>query len=525
MFDAVHKDETIGFSQTRAPKRPKTSETVDQTPSDDHSPEQGSPSPPTGDELAILMSPSRNFEMESLCYFFSNYVNIPRDPSTNIFIEHILPLYLSASPESALSQATHAVAMNITQMWMSRFVDSFVSREPYWRAVRLLKSALQDTIQCRTDETLATVFLLDFYESLNQRFTHFIDTGTHQQGAVALLRHRGKDNFKTALSQRLFNAMRGRHINYCLVSGQRVALDQDLLAEDTAILPSAKLDLLNAELADLNVLARSGPEAYNLGLAGFYHIVLQKALVLEKKFQAWSESLPKSWQPMAVPVSDLHPSIRAAGVYEDKCEVYSSLGVSHVHNCARGSHIGVLRLVALCIRGLEDLGISVDPDIEPYIIAETQNVTDRFCAAMPFHLGNRTALTLPHEHREYPRVPAELAQLANFVDPFGNKVEMTMEDHIRAAAAVGGWFIMTPMASFLKVPALRSENVKPGPLIGKLRKGQLDWVRSQIARIQKIYILPTRMICDDSKKQPSVGRGWGNNVFAGPAFGVENFPG
>ncbi len=400
-------------------------------------------------------------------------------------------MYLNTPTGSALYDAIHAVAINVTSMWMARTVDSDLARDAFGKSVTGLKSLLEDPIQSKSDETLATVFMLDFYDSLSQRFVHFVDSGTHQQGAVALLRHRGKDNFKTPLSQRLFNALRSRHINYCLQAGKEVQLDESLLADETAILPSAKLDLLNVKLAKLHMLAQDGPEAANLSTVDFYQLVMQKALVFEKKLQAWRDALPKSWQPVSVPASELHSSIREAGLYENMCDVYSSLSVSHVNNAARSSHVGTLRLIALCLRGLQDLGVAIDPEIEHHVNQRIQAIVDRFCASIPFHLGNRTTVAFPHEHREYPQIPADLRRLANYVDPFGNEVEMTMNDHGRAAAAIGGFFIMTPLAGFLKAPALRSPNVKPGPLMRKLRPGQIDWIRGQMHRIQKIYLFAT----------------------------------
>jgi len=505
LFDAVHKDETFAVSRKTASKRlspPKSDSSSDE----DvllvgHAGEVPKSvqllAPPINDKLALLLTPSRNVELESLSFFFSNYVNTPRDPSTNILIEHILPLYTSTSPYSPLALAINAVAINVTQMWMARYVDSYLAREAYGNAVTLLKSTLQDPSQCCSDSTIATVFLLDFYDSLNKRFTDFVDTGTHQQGAVALLRHRGRDNFKTPLSQRLFTAMRSRHINYCLQSSQKVQLDPELLAEHTAILPSAKLDLLNAQLSDLCVFARGGHELAGMTEVEFYQTIICRALELDGKLQTWRNSLPKSWQPMSIPVSEIHPSIRAAGVYNDMCDVYSSLAVSHVNNASRSAHVEVLRFIALSMRELHDMGISVDLELDSHVQRQIQEIVDRFCASVPYHLGNRISQTFPNEHREYPHVPAELRRLANYVDPFGNPVEMTMEDHSRAAAAIGGWFILQPLTNFLRAPALLSPAATPGPLLSMLRNGQLEWIRDQTRRLQKIYLIPDKCQSDD----------------------------
>ncbi|KAJ9496915.1 hypothetical protein H2202_007692 [Exophiala xenobiotica] len=506
LFDTLHKDETHMHTHTAAHnnkkaisrKNPRVEipEDLDIDIDDLILPElstsasTSSSTPQSGNAL-ILIEPSRNAEADCLAYFFANYVNIPRDPSTNIFIEHILPLYLNAPLDSALTQAANAVAINVTQMWMSRNIDSYLARGTYAKAVSLLKCALEDPTESKSDHTLAAVFLLDFYDSLNKRFVGFIDNGTHQQGAVALLRHRGGENFKTPTSQRLFTALRSRHISFSMQTGQKVMLSEDLLTEDTAILPSAKLDLINAELTDLHVAAAEGPEAMGMSPVEYYQSISKRALVIAQKLDDWRNSLPRSWQPVPIPASELHPSIRAAGVYGDTVDVYSSLTVSHVNNASRSSHVGALRLIALCHRELKAPGVEIDPLLHSNLISRTQEIVDRFCASVPYHLGNRTTLTFPHEHSEYPHVPDELRKLANYVDPFGNPVEMTQEDHIRAAAAIGGFFVMAPLSNFLKAPALQWPNSAPGPLVSNLRPGQMDWIRGQMKRLQTIYGLPT----------------------------------
>jgi hypothetical protein len=271
-------------------------------------------------------------------------------------------------------------------------------------------------------------------------------------------------------------------------------LGPDMRAEDTALQPSAQLDLLNADLAELHVLAERGPKKAGTGSIEFHQLVMAKALLLDKNHQAWRESLPPSWQPVAVPPSKIHPSIRAAGLYEGICEVYSSLEVSHVHNAARSSHFDVLRTIGFCQREIEEAQgqASLDPALQSYLDRQTQAIIDGFCASIPYHLGDRTAVLLPHEHSEYPPVPKELRRLTSYVDAMGNPAEMTMSDHSRAAAAIGGWFLMTPLLGFLSTPLMVGSKTPTltGPFLSKIRPGQLDWIRQQLQRIQKIYLLP-----------------------------------
>lgn len=499
LFDALRRVDTL--RETRDRRRPREKlqvknhdalEDEDSNLDSDNLLGASSATPAPTRIAMILIEPPLDVEAHCLAYFMSNYVNTPRDPSTNVFIEHILPLYFQAAPNSALAHSVKAVAVDVSQMWICRYTDSYLSRKTYAQAVSLLKAALADPFESKSDDTLAAVFLLDFYDSLNKRFVDFIDTGTHQQGAMALLQHRGQENFRTPTSQRLFAALRSRHVNFALQNGQRVALSKDLLADDTAILPSAKLDLINAELANLHVTAPEGQDALAWSPIEFSKFILARAMAIDEKIESWRKSLPKSWQPVALPASDLHPSIREAGVYGETVYVYSSLAVSHVHNASLRTHVGALRLVANCLRDLEEGGAEPDLRIAAHLKMRLQEVIDRFCASVPYHLGNRTSLRFPSEPSEYPNVPQELWRLANYVDPFGNRVEMRQEDHLRAAAAIDGWFVLTPVAAFLKPPVCRSVSAHAEPLMRLIRPGQHEWVLSQTQRLQKIYGLPAK---------------------------------
>jgi hypothetical protein len=192
LFDAVHKHYNIASTERKLAVS-KSSPEASSTLSDDLNPRllttlssQETPESDAGFQdvldLPLVISPCRNLEIESNYWFFQNYVTVPRDPSTNIFIEHILPLYTKVSVESPLSHTVNAVALEIMQMWFSRRTDSHLAQKYYGRAMTLLTEALQDPVESKSDETLATVFMFDFYDSLRKRFAGYVDSGAHQQG-------------------------------------------------------------------------------------------------------------------------------------------------------------------------------------------------------------------------------------------------------------------------------------------------------------------------------------------------------
>ena len=125
---------------------------------------------------------------------------------------------------------------------------------------------------------------------------------------------------------------------------------------------------------------------------------------------------------------------------------------------------------------------------------ELQTLIDDICASVPFHLGSRTTLSLPHEHHEYPPVPAHIRASANYLDSNGNSTTMSDQDHIRSAAAIGGWFVLTPLIAAMRYAQPLSKNTmintsaRLEPL--NLRPGQLSWITGQVKRIHKVYRLP-----------------------------------
>ena len=434
-----------------------------------------------------LFQPTRSLETEALCYFFTNYVCVPRDPSTNNFIEHIMPPYLSALPGSAVWEAVSSVALSVTSVWMTKLRDSQLPRQTYNKAVAQLKILIDDPYQYNSDEALTTIFLLDFQDSFDLRFDHRIEGGIHQQGAIAILTSRGHDNFKSAHTQRLFNAVRSRHIDHVLRTGGTAQLDSTLSRKDTAIMPSAKLDLLKLQLVKLHEIISRGMKLRNLQLGELCRLVLREAQSLEGDFQQWRTDLPPSWQPMRLAVSDLHPSILHAGVYRDMCEVYSSLTVSQVNNEGRSAHVTVLSVMAWCLKALKDLGIPVSREVEMEMTIRFQSIVDSFCASIPFHLGNRADFTFPYEHREYPQIPAQLRNLAKYVDALGSDTGMTDADHMRAAATGGSLFFMSLIVGSLQSPIPSLHEVGSALLVAQLPPDQLQWIKVQADRARRVY--------------------------------------
>ena len=474
--------------------------------------------------------------MDSLCFFFNNYVNLPREPQSNIFIEHVMPLWQKAPENSPLKYATSATAANLSNLWRQNGPDSDLARSKYGQALLSLREAFKDPDMYNDDNILGTMFMLDFYESLNSRYESVIDMDTHQKAAMALVSSRGgRHAFQSESSRRLFTALRTRYIIFNLQNKRRIDLDDDLLQEDPEMdLPASKLDLILAQLANAMHSSRhlidtgaapsgnSDPLDYEMT----FELLLSALLEINLRLNAWLQNLPASWEPYRIldAAQSLHYSIRAVGLYNDYCDVYTSTATAHHRNSWRSTKVHVLNLIKHCLKHVPTDSFSRFIMPGDVIDIEIQTLVDDICASIPFHLGSRTTLSLPHEHQEYPPVPPQIRSSANYVDSSGRPTTFSDNDHIRSAAAIGGWFLLAPLGAIMqRAKPLPPENdsidtdFRLEPI--NLRPGQIGWILGQIRRIHKIYKIPMPAMGGRSGGPPS------NGAKPSPVNGNGTMPG
>lgn len=174
--------------------------------------------------------------------FFTRYA-LQRNPtkSARSHLDHLVPMYLDAPPDSLLQKATHAAALAALSNLRETPELLVSARREYGRAIRDVEKALNDPVAAKSDEVLMSVLLFAFYEvrtrtHLSMRsessspptstHTHSADstktvtlTGTsstrsklswayHINGAVSLIKMRGEEQLHNPRSLQLFRAVR-----------------------------------------------------------------------------------------------------------------------------------------------------------------------------------------------------------------------------------------------------------------------------------------------------------------------------
>lgn len=115
--------------------------------------------------LSILRELLYSTEQRALCFYFANYVMLPRDPLTSRgYLELLLPLYSGVRRDSQLSHATSAVALCLLEAWSGKGPETKLSRSFFQKAPVSTRAALEDPEESKKDETLLAVLLLELFE-------------------------------------------------------------------------------------------------------------------------------------------------------------------------------------------------------------------------------------------------------------------------------------------------------------------------------------------------------------------------
>jgi hypothetical protein len=221
-----------------------------------------------------------------------------------------------------------------------------------------------------------------------------------------------------------------------------------------------RLDSINLDLANLRSSAAHmlhQPDSEIFSRASQIQHLLSAAISIDRRLKAWRESVPKSWTPVRVFGDEyIPPSVQKAGLYQQHCDVYPSLFLVIVWNKYRQSLIETTRIIISC---LDDNPSSINLAQQEACRNSIQRLVDDTCASVPYYLGDRTGPGTPGDPLvKYPRAPAR----------------PPIRDHYLTGPTMGGWSMLGPIASLLKM------NIK-------IREGQRQWLAGQMARTARVY--------------------------------------
>ncbi|TVY12812.1 hypothetical protein LARI1_G009053 [Lachnellula arida] len=298
---------------------------------------------------------STPIDQQATCFFLANFVLLPAQHTMRGYFDFILPL-LKGKPDPSLSMAFTAVATaslgtRPNSKALLPQADLF-----YVKALTKITATLRDARTASSDSTLAAVLLLSFFEQVTATRVSHQAWNSHVDGAVALLKARGPENFQTRRRRDIWHVVRALATIQYIANAKAVVPSVDwwltVSASDKIIAKFARLNLLVADLRAENTAVTSQIAR----TAANYENVLKlqrKAEVVEKEYVQWFKSLPPSWRPKFetwlgdrgigynYATSETHPG---------RIDSYSEMWIAYHQNIARSSrillHVTILRCVA-----------------------------------------------------------------------------------------------------------------------------------------------------------------------------------
>ncbi|ROV92767.1 hypothetical protein VMCG_09081 [Cytospora schulzeri] len=290
-------------------------------------------------------------------FFAWNFIMVPAQRGRNSgHLEYLLPLLnaesradspfqlaYSACALAAMSNRLKADTMDLMEL-------SFMQHS---RALLAVNKALRNPSESKTDSTLATVLLLSLFEKITAaKEIGMLAWRTHIEGAMQLVRSRGKEMVRSKVSVLLFNAVRMQIIARTLSSGTSTGMGvnwwlPESVAEDSIGARCQRFSLETSDLrAEVTRLMASLPRN-DQGLDIMLEM-LRKVQGLDHRIASWLRSLPAEYQPTPLYWEDKvlgDGEAKHTAVYPGRVDVYYDLMIANAWNASRSTRIILMSLL------------------------------------------------------------------------------------------------------------------------------------------------------------------------------------
>lgn len=372
-------------------------------------------------------------DVQAPCYFMSNFT-LASQPTARGYFDFLLPLVKTEPSDSHFSLAFSAVAFASLANRPSARGSNLLQQasNQYTKALRAVNVALQTPSHQKTDQTLAAILMLGFFETISSERTTAMAWYSHIDGAVQLVKMRGKKQLRTKIGHSLFLCVRNQMTISCMTGSKAPPLGVDWWLTDATkddrvgtFLPGLSLRI--AELrAEINTALTTYPRTpeYFQEAVGF----MKRAQAMENEYQEWEALLPDKLRPRTCAWVD-HVSggdISKAEVCPGKVDMFTDIWIANMWNAARVARLFISGVIVRCAAWIcSPVDYRTTPEYATANRLCADLVTD-IIASVPYHLGWR---------------PGESMHSDEGTSLFGGA------DHFASPKAIGGFFCMWPLFS------------------------------------------------------------------------------
>ncbi|KAI1135457.1 hypothetical protein F5Y05DRAFT_416133 [Hypoxylon sp. FL0543] len=398
-------------------------------------------------EQAVVPSLNVPVEHQASCHFVSNFIMIPREGTTRGFMDFIIPL-LKQEPRGHLQHAFNACSMALLNNrggTGGRFADKAL--QEYTKALNGTNTALRNPDTQLTDSTLAAVLLLGLFETISAKQIGMLNWGSHTEGAIQLVKARGKKQLKTQIGLTLFVAVRTQMIIHSLTSATPPIMGTewwiDNAVRDGTAAKCHRLIIKSGELrAEVTRLMNSMTRTQNN--IEIMLDMIRKLQAVDQEVVAWMRNVPEDWRFRTVAWEDSVPGgdYSKAEVFPGRIDMYRDMYIGSVWNTARTARLVLASLVVRCAAWVcAPVDYRTTPEYATAARTCVDTITD-IIASVPYNLGwhlnekNRKRIAqLQRQQPQYQRHEQDSGGA-------GGEFACGEEDHVKALA---GYFLTWPL--------------------------------------------------------------------------------
>ncbi len=328
------------------------------------------------------------------CYFISNYVLAPKNTSRGYF-DFLIPMLKNESPDSHLSLAFSAVALASLGNRPSTRGRSVLPQAvgQYAKALKATNLALQNPVHQKTDQTLASILMLGFFETIALEKNNAMAWYSHIDGAVQLVKMRGKKQLRTKVGYSLFVCVRTQMTISCMSGSKAPCLGTDWwIADASRDEYAAFVTSLNLRIAELRAEVNHALSSYPRTPEYYQKVInlMKRAQAFESEYLAWERELPDELRPRTVAWIDSSSSdVTKDELFPGKIDVYEDLSVSSLWNSSRVGRLFISGIVVRCAAWIcSPIDYRTTPEYATSTRLCVELVTD-VIASIPYKLGWR----------------------------------------------------------------------------------------------------------------------------------------
>ncbi|KAI1863636.1 hypothetical protein JX265_008853 [Neoarthrinium moseri] len=344
-------------------------------------------------EQAVTPALAIPSETRADCHFVANFILIPRQGSTRGFLDFLIPLLKQEGKDSHLQRAFNACSMallNNCSGARNSYADKALNE--YTHALKGTNMALRDPEAQKADSTLAAVVLLGLFENITAKQLGMLAWGSHIEGAIQLVKQRGRKQLRTRTGLLLFIAVRTQMIIHTLTSGKSPIMGvewwlNDAVKDETAAKVQRimiKTGELRAEVTRLmNCMART-PENIEIMLN-----MIRRSQMVDQEAVSWMRDVPDFWKYRTVAWEDNVPNgdYARAEVYPGRIDLYTDFWIASVWNMCRTSRLINASLIVRCAAWVSaPVDYRTTPEYATCSRTCVEVITD-IIASVPYHLG------------------------------------------------------------------------------------------------------------------------------------------